>query len=270
MQTSEAMQSTYQRLKADFGRQLRVIYALIMREIHTRYGRENIGFLWVLGEPILFCAGVAILWTAIRPSHEHGLPMTAIVITGYVPLTMWRHCLGQAVKAFEANGSLLFHRQVTPMTIILARASLEIIGTLMAGLLVTCGANFLGFMKPPQFYGILYLGLIFHAVFCTATAMIFASLSEMSEFVEKIMGVFSYLSLPFTGAFTMVDWLPPKYRWYMMLSPSVDNIEMIREGQFGLNAHAHYDISYCLFINLLLVIIGLYLTLRVRKYILVQ
>lgn len=95
------------KLQADFRSQFQVIYALIMREIHTRYGRENLGFLWVIGEPILFCAGVAILWTAIRPSHEHGLPMTAIVITGYVPLTMWRHCLGHSIKAFEANGSLL-------------------------------------------------------------------------------------------------------------------------------------------------------------------
>jgi hypothetical protein len=25
---------------------------------------------------------------------------------GYIPLTMWRHCMGRAVKAYEANGSL--------------------------------------------------------------------------------------------------------------------------------------------------------------------
>ncbi|GCE83789.1 ABC transporter permease [Komagataeibacter diospyri] len=257
-------------LKEDFRIQLQVIYALMMREIHTRYGRENLGFLWVLGEPILFCAGVAILWTAIRPSHEHGLPMTAIVVTGYVPLTMWRHCLGHSVKAFEANGSLLFHRQVTPTCIIIARASLEIIGTTMAGVLVTCAAIFAGFMKPPQYYGMLYLGLGFQMVFCLAIAMIFASLSEMSNLVEKAVGILSYLSLPFTGAFTMVNWLPPKYRWYMMISPSVDNIEMIREGEFGLNAHAHYDIFYDFWITLLLLILGFYSAQRVRRFILVQ
>ncbi|MGI4747326.1 MAG: hypothetical protein ACRYFY_14990 [Janthinobacterium lividum] len=50
------------------------------RELHTRYGRETIGFLWIIGEPILFCGGVTILWTAMRPTHEHGLPMTAIDI----------------------------------------------------------------------------------------------------------------------------------------------------------------------------------------------
>ncbi len=257
-------------LKEDFRVQLRVIYALIMREIHTRYGRENLGFLWVLGEPVLFCTGVTILWTAMRPSHEHGLPMTAIVVTGYVPLTMWRHCLGHSVKAFESNGSLLFHRQVTPTSIILARAVLEIAGTTMAGLLITCGAIFTGFMKPPQYYSMLYLGLGFHMLFCIAISMIFASISEMSDLVEKGVSIFSYLSLPFTGAFSMVDWLPAKYRWYMMISPSVENIEMIREGQFGLNAHAHYDIFYNFWITLLLLIIGFYSTQRVRRYILVQ
>ena len=50
----------------------------------------------------------------------------------------------------------------------------------------------------------------------------------------------------------------------------VENIEMIREGEFGLNAHAHYDIFYNSWITLLLLIIGLYLTQRVRGYILVQ
>lgn len=261
---------TLRQFQEDFAVQARVIYALMMREIHTRYGRENLGFLWVLGEPILFCGGVAILWTAMRPSHEHGLPMTAIVVTGYVPLTMWRHCLGHSIKAFEANGSLLFHRQVTPTSIILSRAFLEIIGTIMAGLLIICGAIFLGFMKPPQYYGILYLGLGFQMLFSIACAMIFASLSEMSEIIEKMMAVVGYLSLPFTGAFSMVNWLPAKYRWYMMISPSVDNIEMIREGQFGLNAHAYYDIFYDTWITGVLLIIGFYLTLKSRRYILVQ
>lgn len=33
--------------------QRRVIGALLMREIITRYGRNNIGFLWLFVEPLL-------------------------------------------------------------------------------------------------------------------------------------------------------------------------------------------------------------------------
>ena len=253
-----------------FRLQFRVIGALLMRELHTRYGRENIGFLWIIGEPILFCAGVAIVWTAIRPSHMHGLPMTAIVITGYVPLTMWRHCMMRAVKAFESNGSLLFHRQVTPLDIIVSRVILEVVGSIAAGIIVSVGAIALGFMKPPVDYGMLYLGLLFHALFCLMMALLTASLTERSEILEKSISILSYLSLPLSGAFSMVDWIPQRYQWILLLSPSVNNIEMIRQGQFGYAAHAHYDLVYDTWITLLLILIGLSLTLRVRRHIVVQ
>ncbi|HEY0203217.1 MAG TPA: ABC transporter permease [Acetobacteraceae bacterium] len=192
--------------------QFKVIGALLMREIHTRYGRENIGHLWVIGEPMLFCTGVAIMWTAIRPAHEHGVPITAFVITGYVPLTMWRHCVSRSVKAFEANGSLLFHRQVTPLDIIVSRCFLEIIGALIAGVVVSAVAMLLGYMEPPVDLGLVYLGLGYHAVFCLACSLILAPLSEMSAVLEKFVSAFTYLMIPFSGAFVMVDWVPQAFQ----------------------------------------------------------
>lgn len=250
--------------------QARVIGALVIRELQTRYGRENIGFLWVVGEPAIFCVGVAILWTLIRPSHEHGVPVTAFVITGYVPLTMWRHCLGRGVKAFEANGSLMFHRQVTPLDIILARIILEVYGTVIAGLLVSIGAILVGYMESPKDIGMVYLGMAYMIVFCLATALILASLTEMAEVVEKFVAAVSYLSIPFSGAFLMVDWVPQKFQWVVLWSPSVHAIEMLREGQFGRQIHAHYDVVYVSWVCALLILVGLSLSLRSRKYIVVQ
>ena len=248
----------------------RVIRALIMREIHTRYGRENIGFLWVIGEPILFCGGVAILWTLIRPAHEHGIPVTAFVVTGYVPLTMWRHCVSRAVKAFEANGALLFHRQVTPFDIITSRWILEVVGTLIAGAIVMFIASFLGFMDLPVDLPILYAGLAYHIMFCYASALIIAALSEYSDLVEKAITVVMYLSIPFSGTFTMVDWMPKQFQDILLWSPSVHNLEMIRLGQFGSAVHAHYDLFYDTWSTGLMLLLGLFLTLQVRSRIVVQ
>ena len=250
--------------------QARVIWALVLREMTTRYGRENLGFLWIVGEPILFCAGVAIAWTAIRPSHEHGLPVTAIVITGYVPLTMWRHAISRAVKAYESNGSLLFHRQVTPIDIITARVVLEVAGTFMAGFIVSFGAILLGFMSPPVDIGLVYMGLIYQAFFCYASALIIASLSEISDIVEKAVQIFSYLAIPFSGAFTMVDWVPKNFQFILLWSPPVHNVEMIRGGQFGPMAHPVFDLTYDTWMTALLIGIGFALTLRVRRYLVIQ
>ena len=247
-----------------------MIHALLMREIHTRYGRENIGFLWIIGEPILFCAGVTILWTVIRPSHEHGLPVTAFVVTGYIPLTMWRHCVFRGVKAFEANGSLLFHRQVSPLDIVTARSVLEIVGTLMAGGIVIFGAVALGFMDLPADLPMLYAGLGYHIVFCYASALLISALSEYSDIIEKSISVVMYLSIPFSGAFTMVDWVPKQFQDVLLWSPSVQNLEMVRRGEFGASVHAHYSFYYDTWSIGLMLLLGLSLTLRVRRRLIVQ
>lgn len=253
-----------------FRLQLRVIGALLMRELHTRYGRENIGYLWVIGEPALFCIGVAIMWSAIKPAHEHGVPVTAFVITGYVPLTMWRHCISRGVKAFESNGSLLFHRQVTPLDIILARVVLEVYGSIIAGFLVAAAAMLLGFMDAPANVGLLYLGILYHAIFCLASALILAPLSEQSELLDKFVSIISYLAIPFSGAFVMVDWVPKAFQEILLWSPSVHTLEIIRAGQFGSKVHPHYDLFYLNWSCALLILIGLSLTLRSRRHIVVQ
>ena len=250
--------------------QLRVISALVFRELNTRFGRENIGFLWFIGEPVLFCGGVSILWTIIRPPYDNGIPMTAFVITGYVPLTLWRHCISRALRAFGANGSLLFHRHVTPLDIILARVIIEVMGTLIAGVLVSYGAIMLGYMKPPADIGLVYAGLAYQTGFSLAAALLVSALSEMSELVEKFMAVVLYLSLPFSGAFTMAAWLPKTFQDITLYSPSVHATEMIRAGEFGGAFEYHYSFAYATWSIVVILVVGLILTLNVRKYIVVQ
>lgn len=257
-------------LARSFKLQIDVIWALIIREMHTRFGRENIGFLWFIGEPILFCGGVTIVWSAIRPAHEHGIPVSAFVISGYVPLTIWRHCVGRSVRAYESNGALMFHRQITPLDIITARVILEIIGTLAAGLLISTITILAGFMSAPLDYGLLYLGLVYHVFFCYACSLLIASLSERSDLVEKTIQVFMYLSIPMSGAFAMTDWLPPGAQAVVLWSPSVQDLEMIRGGLFGPGVHPMFNLVYNTQCIMIMLFIGISLTLRVRKHIVIQ
>ena len=45
------------------------IGALLMREIITRYGRNNIGFLWLFVEPLLLTLVMVLMWKFFP--HEH-------------------------------------------------------------------------------------------------------------------------------------------------------------------------------------------------------
>jgi capsular polysaccharide transport system permease protein len=71
--------------------QRRVIVALMSRELTTRFGRENIGFLWIMAEPLLFACLVALVWTIMKGPEEHGVGIVAFVVSGY----LHQHLRGQ-------------------------------------------------------------------------------------------------------------------------------------------------------------------------------
>src|ERR1700733_9420409 len=92
--------------------QRRVLHALLMREIITRFGRENLGVLWLVVEPMLFTLGVASLWTVSGLQHGSGMPIVAFAVTGYSSVLMWRNAALRSAGAVVQNKTVLFHRNV--------------------------------------------------------------------------------------------------------------------------------------------------------------
>lgn len=52
--TVEQQQPTFWK---QLGIQRRVVWALVMREMITRFGREGLGVLWIMAEPAMFVGG---------------------------------------------------------------------------------------------------------------------------------------------------------------------------------------------------------------------
>jgi capsular polysaccharide transport system permease protein len=51
----------------------RVVGALLIREIYSRFGGEKYWFCWIVGEPLVFALPVLFVWRAVRDPNEHGL-----------------------------------------------------------------------------------------------------------------------------------------------------------------------------------------------------
>lgn len=240
--------------------QRRVIGALLMREILTRYGRHNIGFLWVFVEPMLFTLGVAALWSLIGANHGSSLPIVAFALTGYSSVLLWRNMSSRCITAIEPNLSLLYHRYVKIIDLYYSRLILEAMGASISFVVLSLLFISIGWLAPPEDVLKVFLGWVLLAWFGAALAIFLGSLAYDSEVVEKIWHPASYLLFPLSGAAFLVYALPKPAQEAVLYLPMVHGLELLREGYFGSAIKAHYDIAYMASICAILTLVGLHLT----------
>lgn len=245
--------------------QRRVIGALFMREVLTRFGRHNLGFLWLFIEPMLFTLGVTALWTALKAVHGSSIPITAFALTGYSSVLLWRNMPNRCVGAVQPNLALMYHRNVRIMDIFLARLILEAAGATISFVILTTVFIMLNWIVVPEDVLLVVAGWMMLAWFGTALAIMLASYAEEYETVEKLWHPASYLLFPLSGAAFLVEALPVEAQRIVLYLPMVHSVEAIREGFFGSQMVAHYDLWYMAQINLVLTLLGLIQTRRISK-----
>lgn len=247
-------------LARSFAIQCRVVGALLMREILTRYGRHNIGFLWIFFEPMSFTLGVTALWNAAKIHHAANISITAFAVTGYSSILLWRNCANRCTLAILPNASLLHHRNVRVIDLFWARLLLEIAGASMSFSFLTIIFSIAGIMDLPKDISLVLGGWLYLIVVSCGLGFIVGALSERSETFDRIWHTIAYLLFPLSGAAFLVDWLPKQAQQIVLLLPMVHASEMIRAGFFGVTVvKPHYDISYMIPSALIMLLIGLML-----------
>ncbi|VWM10533.1 ABC transporter permease [Burkholderia lata] len=237
----------------------RVLYALLMREIITRYGRHNIGFAWLFAEPMLFSIGVVILWNvAHNEGTSHHISAIAYSLTGYSTILVWRNTIGRCVMAVEPNASLLYHRNVRVIDFFLARIILELLGTTLSMLILFLFFMAIGLIPFPYDVMSMIIGWVLLCWYAGAMGLLIGALVEFSEVVERLWHPIAYFQLPVSGALVMAAWLPVSARNIVLMFPVANCVELFRYGYYGNEVRTYYDTSYVVLCNLVLTCLGLF------------
>ena len=226
--------------------QMVVLGAVMMREIHTRFGRHHMGYLWLFFEPMILGGCIAMVHFISGHGLPGGLDILSFYVVGYTPYYLFRSILNRAASALLSNAPIFYHRQVTFLDVMTARNLLDCAAVMIA-VLIMLGLN--GAVRdiwPVDLVWIAF-GIFLIALFCHGISlMIVAATMFGVETVDRVVHPLTYLSIPLTGAFYMVWWFPTEVQEWMLLMPSVHMFEMIREGQFGPMVPYNYDIPYVL------------------------
>lgn len=239
--------------------QKRVIGALLMREVITRFGRENVGVLWLIAEPMMFTLGISALWSAAHLNHGSNIPIVAFAITGYSSVLMWRNSVSRCNSAIQQNLNLLYHRNVKVIDVFITRIILEMAGATSSFLVLSIFFTAIEWIEPPIDPLRVVFGWLMLAWFGAALSLVIGAATAYSEIVERIWHPSAYLLFPLSGAAFMVEWLPVAAQKVVLLLPMVHGVELIREGYFGNAVRTHHDMGYMALCCLGLTFLGLYL-----------
>lgn len=240
------------------GIQCRVIWALVMREMITRYGREGIGVLWLVGEPAMFIIGVMTIFSAVDAPHN-GIPVAEYLAVSYPTIILWRNTTGRVAKALEVNAGLLHLNPVRPIDLYYSRIVLEFSGAIASFLILYLVFVAIGICHWPDNVLLMTFGYFMVAWFSFGFVMIMGALSELNETIDRISHIILYLMLPFAGIFLPAYLIPAQFRDAMMLTPLINCVEIFHAGYFGTRLPTYYSIPYTMAVNLLMSFFGLVL-----------
>ena len=222
----------------------RVIRALMLRQALSRFGHDNLGFFWVFAEPLLLSGAVMLMWTLAGMNKGHGVGIVPFVLASYSLLTLWRGSCSASIRALRANADLLYHRNIRLLDILIARIALDSLSGFAAFTVAYIVLNLFGVVRDVDDALVMAGGWLLITWFGWSFGLIVSALTELFEPAEHLVQPFLYVTLPMTGAFYMVLWMPASVQAVLMWSPLVHIFEMFRGGMFGPQYAADWSVIY--------------------------
>lgn len=242
---------------------LRTVFALMLREMSTTYGRSPGGYLWAVLEPV---AGIALLTAVFSVAFEApplGRNFAFFYATGMVPFLMYNSVSGKVATALLFSKPLLNYPTVTFVDALFARFVLNYLTELMVAYVVFVG---LFVIFDPQV--IIDMGTILH-VFCMLAALTLG-VGTLNAFLftrfQAWQRAWSILMRPMfivSCIFFLFETIPLPYRDWLWYNPLVHIIGLTRAGFYPT-----YEASYVTPLYVYGVSIGCALTglILLRRY----
>ena len=208
--------------------QLRVLYALLLREASLRMGPHRFGHLLVLTETIWGTAFLGIIHYFMGVGVSVGNSVVLYYFTGMFGFTLYRVLHSRVSAALDANKALLSYPVIRPVDTLLARAGLESAFQLLA-FLIFYGAfiwlEWASFPAHPMELLAAIMATILLGFGIGVTGMILRNLWTPWGTLDSMLArVLFFIS----GIFFSVEYLPPSLRDILVWNPLVHAIEWIR------------------------------------------
>ena len=237
-----------------------VIYALLLRELASRFGKSRGGFIWVMAEPIAHLLVPILIFGFLRNFGVPGIEYPVFLFYGFLPFLLFKAICLQIVDGVNSAQGLLSYRQVMLMDVFVSKAMAHWVIQAIVFVIVLTGLAMLGYDvlpgHPIELAGILALTTVLAFGLGVVLAAI-ASLAPDARSVIKIMFMPLYFA---SGILFPVTRFPDEWVRWMSLNPVLHVVELSRTMAIdGYRPMQYTSLAYPVALALSLTLLGLML-----------
>ena len=249
---------------------LRVIYALIVREMGIKFGRSAGGYAWAIAEPLGGILLLSVAFSLALRSPPLGSSFILFYATGMIPFSMYGAMWKGVSKAISSNKGLLNYPVVSVTDALIAKATLDFMTVLLVGLLL-----FSGIILTLDLHVNLDLGAIALA-FRLASSLglgVGAMNCVLFGFFPTWKNVWAVLNRPLfilSGVLFLFEEAPPAFQKVLWWNPLFHVIGTMRDGFYGAYHPQYISLPYVFGLSLALLVTGGWLMRRHAAFLIEQ
>lgn len=247
---------------------LRAIFALIIREMSTSYGRSPGGYFWAIAEPIAGVALLSVAFSLALKTPPIGINFQIFYATGILPFLMFRELETKTSTSIRFSRRLLFYPSITYTDAMIGRFLLTVITQLMVFYVVIAGVLTLWDTRTSMEPSLILSSLAAASILAIGIGSVNCLLISFFPVWERLWAVFNRPLILMSGVIFLHENIPEPWQSYLWYNPLVHIVGQMRRGFYPSYQGEYVEIMYPIGVGMALLVVGLVLLNRYNRDIL--
>jgi capsular polysaccharide transport system permease protein len=246
----------------------RTVFALILREMSTRYGRTPGGYLWGVIEPLAAIVLLSFGFSLMMRSPGLGTSFLLFYATGYLPFNLYMVLSGTVSQSISFSKALLKYPAVTWVDAVLARFILNSLTGILIMVLLSGGIMIAQKSQNVLDFPTILVSILLAMLLGIGIGVLNCALFGLFP-VWRI--TWSILTRPLflaSGIFFMYESAPPVAQQFLWYNPLLHVVGLMRAGFYSSYQAEYVSIVYVSGVGAVLLALGVILLGRHHRDIL--
>jgi capsular polysaccharide transport system permease protein len=253
-----ALVSTFPKIWGELKVHFRVVTAILLRDMRTRFGRTHLAYLVAIGWPLSHLLGVVITFVIVNRFIPFGNDSVVFISTGALPYILCLYPARMMATMMMHTGATLSFSIVHPVDLIIARAILETLSAFTVVLVFTFGLWALDVDVLPNDIPTALCAMyaaVFFGVSAGAFTMVLRALFKTAGFLVLVISMIGlYIS---SGVYAPARPSSEIMRTLVGLNPIYNLVQWMRSAYFETQITVPVDKTYVLLLSAFLLMLGL-------------